>query len=120
MKDSPGPIATRLLFENDRLRVWEMSLAPGMSSEWHSHLNDYAFLNLLPCVVELRQAGNPPHSRTLAEGFVEYVAVGPNGQLAHQLANAGDTPLKQILFELLGPSASSSPTQIQNNAEPQP
>jgi hypothetical protein len=32
-------VGTKLLFENDRVRVWEMRLKPGESSERHTHLN---------------------------------------------------------------------------------
>ena len=40
--DEPiGPIADRLLFENDRIRVWEMNLPPGGDSGRHRHENDY-------------------------------------------------------------------------------
>ena len=36
-----GPIATRVLFENDRVRIWEMNLAPGESTALHRHELDY-------------------------------------------------------------------------------
>ncbi len=36
-----GDVATRVLFENDRVRVWEMTLAPGERSARHRHELDY-------------------------------------------------------------------------------
>ena len=32
-----GDVATRLLFENERVRIWEMDLAPGERSATHRH-----------------------------------------------------------------------------------
>ena len=34
-------IGTKLLFENDRVRVWDLALAPGESTGMHRHENDY-------------------------------------------------------------------------------
>ena len=34
-------VGTRLLFENERVRVWEMVLEPGARSELHHHRRDY-------------------------------------------------------------------------------
>lgn len=36
-----GDIATRLLLENDRVKIWEMDLAPGEESAVHEHTMDY-------------------------------------------------------------------------------
>jgi len=36
-----GNVATRLLFENERVKVWEMRLGPGESSDLHRHALDY-------------------------------------------------------------------------------
>src|SRR5262249_747887 len=36
-----GNVATRLLFENERVKVWEMLLEPGESSDLHRHGLDY-------------------------------------------------------------------------------
>ena len=32
-----GDVGTAVLFENDRVRVWELTLAPGESSDTHEH-----------------------------------------------------------------------------------
>ena len=37
-------IGTRLLFENDRVRVWDLQLAPGESTGVHRHTNDYLYV----------------------------------------------------------------------------
>ena len=41
-----GDIATKLLFENDRVRVWEMRLDPGQKSDLHRHDHDYLMIQV--------------------------------------------------------------------------
>ena len=41
-----GDIATKLLMENDRVRIWEMRLAPGEKSALHRHDNDYVMIQI--------------------------------------------------------------------------
>lgn len=35
-----GGVGTKVLFENDNVRVWELDLAPGESSDIHQHDHD--------------------------------------------------------------------------------
>jgi len=42
-----GDVANRFLFENERVKVWEMVLEPGKSSDLHEHVRDY-----LLCIIE--------------------------------------------------------------------
>src|SRR4029453_6788888 len=39
-----GDIASRLLFENDRVRIWELDLASGERSATHRHDLDYVIV----------------------------------------------------------------------------
>ncbi|CAB4755174.1 MAG: hypothetical protein F2754_12040 [Actinobacteria bacterium] len=41
-----GGIATKLLMENDRVRVWEMRLQPGEESSLHRHDLDYIMIQV--------------------------------------------------------------------------
>jgi mannose-6-phosphate isomerase-like protein (cupin superfamily) len=41
-----GGIATRVLLENDRVKIWEMNLAPGEESDIHEHTMDYILVVL--------------------------------------------------------------------------
>ena len=47
MSEPLGDVATQLLFENDRVKVWQMELAPGESSPFHEHKLPYVL-----CIVE--------------------------------------------------------------------
>ena len=37
MPEPLGDVANHFLFENDRVRVWQMRLEPGESSDRHGH-----------------------------------------------------------------------------------
>ena len=41
-----GDIATKLLFENDRVRIWEMRLAPGEIGPIHEHRLDHVLIQI--------------------------------------------------------------------------
>jgi hypothetical protein len=41
-----GNVATRLLSENARVRIWEMDLAPGARSDTHRHDADYVLVQI--------------------------------------------------------------------------
>ena len=41
-----GNVGSRVLFENERVRVWEMKLAPGERSDVHRHDLDYLLVFL--------------------------------------------------------------------------
>ncbi|MCH7800119.1 MAG: hypothetical protein IIC24_01115 [Chloroflexi bacterium] len=40
--DEPlGEVATDVLFENDKVKIWNLIVNPGESSDWHLHSRDY-------------------------------------------------------------------------------
>ena len=41
-----GDVATRVLFENERVRIWELDLAPGERSATHRHALDYILVQI--------------------------------------------------------------------------
>ena len=41
-----GPIGTRMLFENDRVRVWQVRLAPGEEGAVHRHELDHLLIQV--------------------------------------------------------------------------
>ena len=76
-----GHVGSRVLFENERVRVWEMKLAPGERSDLHRHDLDYLLVFL---------AGDVPVGRTV---FVERGGV-------ETAVNAGREHYREILIEL--------------------
>jgi hypothetical protein len=102
--DPPYTVGTTLLFESERVRVWEMVLEPGESSGVHTHVNDYVFVYVTPGnELEVRVPGQPAALTLAGDGFVSHTRVGDAGdaRLTHELVNVGDTTHRQVLVELL-------------------
>jgi beta-alanine degradation protein BauB len=109
-------VGTELLFENDRVRVWQMVLAPGESSEMHRHEHDYLFVHLTRTKLESRSPGTDDVRQFDCEdGFVSFSVVGEHGRPPHQVTNVADEPHRQIVVELLGPSAAADEQPPQSN-----
>jgi hypothetical protein len=107
-------VGTRLLFENDRVRVWEMRLAPGESSERHMHENDYLFVQTTAAELTLFPDDHEPETSEARAGGVEYREVGQRG-IVHRLQNTGDTEYREILVELKAGSRSRLARPPQTN-----
>jgi hypothetical protein len=41
-----GPIATRILYEDDQVRIWDQRLAPGEQTAPHRHDQDYVLVDV--------------------------------------------------------------------------
>lgn len=107
-------VGNRLLFENDRVRIWELSLAPGERSERHRHQADHVSVYLTRS--RLRMEGHretspidaiaPTSAIETAEegpGFTGYHAL--TGSFVHTVENVGHTEHREVLIELKGPNA---------------
>jgi hypothetical protein len=103
-----GEIGTGKLLENSRVRVWEVSLAPGETQPWHLHHNPYVVLCLAtsPCRMDWLD-GSAARELSETVGGSVYRPVSP----IHMLTNEGDAPYLNRLIELLdlGEEASGRP-----------
>ncbi len=43
-----GDVGTRMLYENEHVKTWDLALEPGQSSEWHHHTMSYLFIVTRP------------------------------------------------------------------------
>jgi quercetin dioxygenase-like cupin family protein len=96
VEEKLGDVATRVLFENDRVKVWEMLLEPGESSDLHRHTMDYLLYILEGNVVE----ADLPDGKTLEfkvePGKVYFIERGG----VERAVNRSDTRFREILVEL--------------------
>jgi predicted metal-dependent enzyme (double-stranded beta helix superfamily) len=97
-----GKVGTALLFENERVRVWEMDLAPGAKSDVHRHDLDYLIVQIegdrIAAVPEPDSAGK--HTRYIEvaaqPGKVSYLTRGG----IETAVNVGQRRYREILIEL--------------------
>lgn len=101
MSEVSDQVGTKLLFENDRVRVWDLSLAPGESTGVHRHENDYFFVTVGGGLLQGVDAeGTKSDPRPMGDGEVHFPSL--EGQDAvHEAINIGDDPWRNIVVELL-------------------
>ncbi len=106
-------IGTELLFENERIRVWQMVLQPGEESPHHRHEADYVFVYTTPSRITAFLEGQEPSTSDFDDGFVQYTEVGPG--TTHRIRNSGPVEHRQILVEIKGPSVAEATRPPENN-----
>ncbi len=111
-------VGTAVLFENHRVRVWDLVLQPGESSPVHRNTADYLFVCTTPGRISFRAEGQPPTTTEYEDGFVQYTAVGPG--ITHQIRNVGQQVYREILVELKGPSVAASTQRSEDNGRSRP
>jgi predicted metal-dependent enzyme (double-stranded beta helix superfamily) len=93
-----GNVATTLLLENDRVKIWEMRLAPGESSDLHEHTMDYCMCIVEGTSVDADPAEGTPFRLSVTPGDVFYVQRGG----VERAVNRSDVRFREILIELKG------------------
>ena len=94
-----GNPANHFLFENDRVKVWHLELAPGESSDWHVHDMDYLTVVIEPGLLTRETEDGATEDLDLQLGGVNYTA----GHGAHRVTNSGSTKYKNALIEIKKP-----------------
>jgi quercetin dioxygenase-like cupin family protein len=92
-----GPVATRMIFDNDDVRVWEMDLAPGGVCGLHHHTMDYVLFILSGANVGAQSPGARKMMPFPVKARATYFVPAGGIESAH---NMGDTRFFEALFEL--------------------
>ncbi|HXY94180.1 MAG TPA: cupin [Acidimicrobiia bacterium] len=97
-----GPIGTEVVFENDRVRIWEMRLEPGESSAVHRHDLDYMLVLLDGDKIaaepepDTQGAFDEYLEADVVPGSVVYIERGG----VETAKNVGQLPYREIIIEL--------------------
>jgi quercetin dioxygenase-like cupin family protein len=105
MSEPLGDVATRLLFENEHVKVWEMTLAPGEASALHRHDRPYVMCIVAGTRIDADLVGKGHLQIPVRPGSVLFV---PPGETERAI-NGGSTPFHEILIELKVPPAGATP-----------
>lgn len=102
MSDKAHPlaqIATRSLFENDDVRIWEMDVGPGETFGLHHHSNDYILYIIggADLAVDDQQLGS--YVLKTRERAVYYVPAGGT----ESFRNVSESPFREALIEIKRP-----------------
>ena len=101
-----GDVGSKLLFENDRVKVWEMRLEPGERSALHHHQHDYLMIQMGGDKVAAEfesdsggtWAGESYVEGPVSEGTVIFAEAGGK----ETAVNVGGQTFREIIVELKG------------------
>ena len=93
-----GDVGTRLLWENDHVRTWDLVLDPGQSSDWHRHDLPYAFTVTRAGRLRAEYDDGTASERDYALGEV---VQGQQGSV-HRVTNVGDATYSNSIVEIKG------------------
>jgi quercetin dioxygenase-like cupin family protein len=89
-----------LVFENEYVRVFNVTVAPKDTTLVHRHNHDYLFVTLGDSDVVSARPGEKPVALKLKDGEVRFTP----GNFAHAAINNSDRPFHNTTIELLKPS----------------
>ncbi|MGY8822649.1 MAG: hypothetical protein ACKVJG_01690 [Candidatus Latescibacterota bacterium] len=98
-KEISEEAGTRLLFENERVRVWDLRLEPGQSTGLHRHKEDYLYVVIGDGKLQAAgEDGERWEAMEMKDGDVRYREL--DGEDVHEAFNVGDGPWRNIIVEL--------------------
>lgn len=105
-------VGDRIVFEDERVRVWELSIEPGAESHVHEHPNDY----LMICIEGDRIAAEASPGQDAPYGPAgHYVDIPTHpghvvfveGGVKENAINSGTTRYRNLVVELLQPATTT-------------
>jgi beta-alanine degradation protein BauB len=93
-------VGTSILFENHRIRVWDIVLKPGERGPFHAHTRNYFWTVVEGSRGLQRFADGTFAVRDYLEGETKWLEHTPETALIHDLENIGDTDLRFVTVEL--------------------
>lgn len=94
-----GAVASSVMVENDRVRIWELVLAPGEASALHRHELDYIIVLLAGdriAAVPGPGSTRSPREAEVVPGRAIYLTSGD----VEWAVNTGSLPYRELLIEL--------------------
>ncbi len=102
MTEPTEQVGTRLMYENERVRVWDLALAPGQTLEKHIHRLPYFFIVESGGLIRFADPDNPGDYQDIQfeDDQVTWVSVPPEGKVDNRLHNIGEKPHRNYVIEL--------------------
>ena len=95
-------VGTRLMYENDQVRVWDLALAPGEALEKHIHRVPYYFVVESGGLIRFADPDAPDDYDDIqfTDDEVVWVDVGPDGKVDNRLTNIGQRRHRNYVVEM--------------------
>ncbi|MDB5068122.1 MAG: hypothetical protein JWM18_4556 [Chloroflexi bacterium] len=94
-------VGTKVLLENEHVRVWEVRLTPGERAPFHAHTRRYFWTVVDGGPGRQRSGDGTVRVREYRVGESQYQEPSPDDVLIHDLENVGDDVLRFVTVELL-------------------
>ncbi len=96
MERELGDVGTKMLWEDDHVKTWDLVLEPGQSSDWHQHTMPYVFIVTRPgrLRAEYHDGASSESDYALGE-----VVEGHCGSI-HRVTNVGDALYSNSIVEI--------------------
>ena len=93
-----GDIASKVLLENDRVKIWNLIVDPGQASAWHLHGRDYVTIVVEGGGLTLEWEDGTTENNPSQVGTWRY----HGDHKVHRVINTTSTRYKNVLIELKG------------------
>ena len=94
-------VGTRVLFENERIRVWDITLEPGERLPFHRHRTSYFYRCEAGGRLRVRTPGGDDAEYESPLDEVHFHEIAPDDLVVHDLENVGETTVRFTTVELL-------------------
>ena len=94
-------IGSKVLFENDQVRVWEVRLAPGERGAFHLHDRHYFWTVVDGGIGKQRSDDGTWKLRRYDVGDTSFQDNTAENAMIHDFENAGDAEIRFVTVELL-------------------
>lgn len=115
-----GKIGTDLVFENDSVRVWHMTLEPGERVPVHRHVLTYFWTAVTPGRFLQRTYDGTTCENDFQAGLTHFCHVKSGEFALHDLENVGDTKMVFVAVELKRESANFPLSLFEGQPMPRP
>jgi quercetin dioxygenase-like cupin family protein len=91
-------------FENEFVKIWDVTVPVGDATLWHAHRNDNVVVTLAPAKLHIETLGRDPVDAEWKYGEVRF----SKATYVHRAMNAGTTAFHNLTIELLKPPPATS------------
>ncbi len=103
-KEEYGPVGSRILFENELVRVWEVSVEPGEQLPLHHHILPYLVVTIEPTHVRVIEHDGQIYEPMDNPGSITFREAGQ----IHELHNLSTKRYVNRVIEIKQPNKEAS------------
>jgi hypothetical protein len=96
-----------LLFENNRVRIWELIMKPGDICQWHTHPYDHLLVIFKGAHIEGMNAKGEPVDLDIGDNCTFYIPRSEIPEIARNVS--ADRELRELIVDFKDPSAATEP-----------